>query len=340
VITDAYDTGGSVVIHWDPPTINTDSSPLMDLAGFRVYRSEGSAWVLMEEIPDPEATEYIDYPSEIDTIDYSYYVTAYDTCTPPNESQASNVFTECAGAPPCIFSVTPSGIIQAGDAINISLTVCEKINTTPYEILYAQTCSSLDSDPIQLKEAEDRGIFYVDQGYYGGRSSIQTHLTVNYPSTPIDLDLEVAATDSVVVGAYRDTAYSGDVCEDPHECDTFYITVQADPCDSPATPSEPLNLTSTRTKDNCGSSGNKVNLSWGAPATGPVSHYRIYRCQGSGCDPMSLPPLGAMPTGTSYQDSPPAKLDNNFRYQVTAVNAECSTNTRESDPSNITQQCP
>ena len=105
---------------------------------------------------------------------------------------------------------------------------------------------------------------------------IQTNDPANYPPSvaiPVrtSLDLRVnAASDTITVGAWSDTPYSDATCASgSFSCDEQTFAVEADPCASPATPSQPTALTSTNEGSNCNSS-RVLSLDWNAPATGPV----------------------------------------------------------------------
>lgn len=335
----AGETGiGAVYLGWQAPSLNTNGSPCADLAGYKLYRYNGASWTLLATLGTGTLT-YTDSPPEMETNNYSYYVSAFDTCTPPNESLASNIIAECSGAPPCILSVQKSrDPFYAGDTFTINITVCDMINGLPGEVLYTQTCSGVpDADPIAMRELGDTGNFFISSAY--GRDYVQTYLPDDYPVSPIVLDLKVNTTDQVTVGGYSITAYSDSLCSASFECDYTTFDVIPDPCLSPSTPDPPQNLAATRTKTSCAASGNSVILDWDPPFFGSVSFYRIYRCQGVGCNPWDLPPLTTT-TDTTYTDSTVDKLDNIYRYSITAVNSLCESSPTESTHAGPVQQCP
>lgn len=94
-------SGTDVTITWTAPGTNTTTSggsAYTDAKGYKVYRDNGSGPVLLPTgtIDDPAATSFLDtaVPSIAD-IRYTYYVTAFDLCTPtPNESAPSDIYTE------------------------------------------------------------------------------------------------------------------------------------------------------------------------------------------------------------------------------------------------------
>ena len=81
----------TVTIAWDAPTHNTDMSELTDLAGYYIYRSDnGGDFNLVGTVGLVEI--YIDHtPGKPNQNTYEYYITAIDTCEPPNESAPSNM---------------------------------------------------------------------------------------------------------------------------------------------------------------------------------------------------------------------------------------------------------
>ncbi|WP_067923560.1 fibronectin type III domain-containing protein [Alicyclobacillus shizuokensis] len=85
---------GKVSLAWDPVTTNSDSSPLTDLAAYRVYRKddEGSSPVLVGTVAstiDNQVTNFDD-TTMLDGASYLYIVTAVDNEATPNESVASD----------------------------------------------------------------------------------------------------------------------------------------------------------------------------------------------------------------------------------------------------------
>ncbi|MEE8345023.1 MAG: fibronectin type III domain-containing protein, partial [Woeseiaceae bacterium] len=53
-------TLASVTLQWQPPTENTDGSPLTDLAGYRIYYGVDSADLSdLIELPNPGLTSYV-----------------------------------------------------------------------------------------------------------------------------------------------------------------------------------------------------------------------------------------------------------------------------------------
>lgn len=78
---------GDVNLSWVAPTQNEDGTPLVDLAGFKIYRgnSTGGPYSEIVDIADPLATTYVD-PGLSDGT-YYYVATAY------NESNVESVYS-------------------------------------------------------------------------------------------------------------------------------------------------------------------------------------------------------------------------------------------------------
>lgn len=75
-----------ITLSWTAPTSNADGTPLIDLAGFKMYRvmPDGSK-VQVADIPKDQLTTDIDLPPG----DYDFVGTAYDTSG--NESKFTNI---------------------------------------------------------------------------------------------------------------------------------------------------------------------------------------------------------------------------------------------------------
>jgi hypothetical protein len=278
---------------------------------------------------------------------YTYYVTAYDMCTPTaKESVASNIFTECIGAPPSLLTVHPT-VLYPGDPFTVNLTVCGLAgNGQPYEVAYIQDCSTLglDADPIRLQEDGDSGVFTIDPYFpdYRGRLSIKTWSAAGYPAIPTDLDLKVGNGDTITVQSYKygfAEPIWGTTCQSPSAFTQYNkatITVLNDPCSSVTTPGAPVLTGATRA---CNTSKiPQVRLNWTAPTIGPVTKYQIFRCNttsSSGCTPTSvvaetagtvltyLDTITAVTSGTVY-----------YNYLIKAVNGSCLTDIRTGPASN------
>jgi prepilin-type N-terminal cleavage/methylation domain-containing protein len=319
-------TASSVTLSWTAPPQNTDGSSFIDSGGYLVWRNDGTGW---SHIADTDASTftYVDSfgGSELADNNYSYYVTAVDTCSPDaNESDPSTTFTECESAPDCVFNVFTSGgePMQPGDSFTVDLTVCARQNGTPDEIIYMQVCTQVggpitsgpDADPIALIEADDTGLFQID-----GRGEVITFLNVDY--TGGDLDLLVAPTDVITVGAWSDIPYSDSTCESTFSCASLTIDVETpppDPCATQTAPDAPASLVFSTGDCN----GYSAVLDWTAPASG-ADYYKIYECSGSDtCEPVDF--IGqTADSGTSFSRTTTAKLKNmTYRWRVTAVNTE------------------
>lgn len=330
-------TSAAVTLTITPPVLNTDGSSCTDVAGYRIYRraDAGGYQLVRTQATTDNPYVFTDTLGDLASRTYAYYVQAYDTCVPAKVSVASSIFTECIGAPTCSLSLAvPVDPIYAGTSFGIDLTACSKQNGSPGDIVWVQTCTGLDADPIRLVEDGDTGTFRIDSGYYGGRTEVRTYLTGDYPVGAIELDLRVNPTDTVFFGGYGNTAGIG---WDSLPCDTTHacydsVGVIPDPCISPATPGTPGSFASSYSS--CTANGGRVTLSWSASTPGPVSNYQVYACNaavdGPACEPSAQAnALSEVDAGTfSFVHEPGGKLNaagNKWRYQVRAVNKACPT---------------
>lgn len=321
-------TSTQVTLQITAPAVNTDGSPFTDRKGFEVWRKVGAgAFTRVASVPTTAATQtWTDTPPGIGDAgnDYSYYVTAVDTCSPARVSAPSRTYTECQGASPCVVGLSPAGSIYAGGRFAVDLLVCTRQNGVPDEVLYVQDCAAGAGDyhPVELKEAGDSGEFQINAGTYGS-SEVRTSLSGGGTT---DLDLQVLATDTISVHGFATAPGGGwgSGCDTSLACSAT-LAVVPDPCLGPVTPDAPQNLTVQGSS--CTANSPTVTITWSAPATGAPSFYRVYFCNGAGCDPTEL--LADNVTGTSYTDVPGGKLNStSFQlwYTVKAVNAACPTN--------------
>jgi len=117
-LTGSADASG-VTLTITLPTNNTPATgggPYTDHVGYKVFRKlNNGAYTQVGGTIVTAASPYTwpstpDAPPDFNVAgnDYSYYVVAYDSCTPANVSDASTIFTECMNASPCTITVTPS----------------------------------------------------------------------------------------------------------------------------------------------------------------------------------------------------------------------------------------
>jgi hypothetical protein len=75
---EATPASGTASLNWTAPTTNADGSPLLDLAGFRVYYGTTTGvYTSSVTVPGPASTSYS--LSGMAAGDYYMAVTAYDT---------------------------------------------------------------------------------------------------------------------------------------------------------------------------------------------------------------------------------------------------------------------
>jgi hypothetical protein len=261
-----------------------------------------------------------------------------DTCQPDyNESEPSSSFTECVGAASCVFTVISTGgtTTVPGDEFRIDLQVCDKqYDDIENEVIYAQVCTEIgggdigpDADSIELIEDGFTGRFSINTGTYGGRDYVKIYDESAYPSSPTDLDLIVEPSgDTVTIGAYSDTGYSGSTCEGTFTCGEDTFPVEVDPCATdPVAPGAPTGLMVEVTDCDTATKPTAVTLSWEA-ATGTVTSYIVQSCkeQGGSCTWGTE----TTTTDTTASFTTDSRTDNStWNFQVIAENDptdECS----------------
>jgi hypothetical protein len=78
-------------LSWTPPTLNTDGTPLDDLAGYKIYYGNASGdYPNVIDVADPAAVAYVIDP--MTSGDWFFVMTAYDAAA--NESAFSNEATK------------------------------------------------------------------------------------------------------------------------------------------------------------------------------------------------------------------------------------------------------
>jgi len=128
------DNGNATGVRWTPPTTNEDGSPLDDLAGYKVYSSEGgSTNVILQG--DVLTSPYLwgVYPFASGTTN-DIFVTAYDLVG--NESQPSEslilIVDSLAPSAPTLIILDMDGnafIFNINNNIVVGKTNGENINT-------------------------------------------------------------------------------------------------------------------------------------------------------------------------------------------------------------------
>jgi prepilin-type N-terminal cleavage/methylation domain-containing protein len=90
-ITGSNNGQKTISLAWTAPTTNTDGSALTDLAGYYLYRSDnGGAYLLVATLGP--VTSYTDNtPGQPKLNNYLYYLKAFDSCSTPKVSAASNI---------------------------------------------------------------------------------------------------------------------------------------------------------------------------------------------------------------------------------------------------------
>ena len=90
-ITGTNNGAKTISLAWMAPTTNDDGSTLTDLAGYYLYRSDNDgAYVLIATL-GLVTSHTDDTPGKPFSNTYRYYVKAFDTCSTPNVSAASDI---------------------------------------------------------------------------------------------------------------------------------------------------------------------------------------------------------------------------------------------------------
>ena len=135
---------GSATLSWTPPTTNVDSTPLTDLAGFKIYYGTSSGYYTQSiDINNTTTTSY-QVNNLTDGATYYFAVTAYDTSS--NESGYSNEACRTIGTTTCSGGgggdtqapTVPTGLSGqaiSSSQINLSWTAStDNIGVTGYRI--------------------------------------------------------------------------------------------------------------------------------------------------------------------------------------------------------------
>ncbi len=82
---------GDAILTWTAPTQNEDGTPLVDLAGFKIYggQAQGGPYPVTIDVPDPLATTFT-VPNLTDGLTYFFVTTAYNSASEVQESAWSN----------------------------------------------------------------------------------------------------------------------------------------------------------------------------------------------------------------------------------------------------------
>jgi len=96
IILKSFVFAGNATLSWDPPTINADGTPLMDLAGYKLYYGTTSG-NYTSNIDIGNVTTY-QINNLTDGLTYYFAATAYDTSG--NESSFSNEVSKTISSPP------------------------------------------------------------------------------------------------------------------------------------------------------------------------------------------------------------------------------------------------
>jgi type II secretory pathway component PulJ len=272
-----------IVLSWTAPTTNTSGSTLIDLSGYRIWRRIDTApWYQLVDLP-AGTTTYTDLVWSVGLQDFSYYVTAFDSCAAPSPrySAPSNTYTDS-------FTSTNPCDTYPGMVGNLVVAAADPTNG----VRLAWTAPTNQGWPSGWPY-NDPGGFYVYRGACddSGSNCIFDWITPVSPLLPAnatgwtDADASVKANLGLKMYMYyvravdtcpQQGAWAGPVAEN------YTLT---DPCTTiPAVP-----WIGTGTTDNTG-----VTLFVSAPVTADLAGYEIQRT--TGADSVTAP----APTSTGW----------------------------------------
>lgn len=312
--------GTSVTLTWTAPTTNATGSELTDLAGYRLWRRAGTGTATQIPGPNPDGSfpagtlTYTDSGLlDIQTVDYSYYVTAFDSCgTGAMHSGPSNLYIDQsipAGDCELPDPSRPNGVnnfrIAAADATGVTLfwdnpTTQFSPAGAPYNdvggtfIARSQTLNVWDYTFHQFVPAMDTS--WKDTDPTIGQN------TYHYWALPFDNCV------------FRNYAHNGtDYIWSPPVTE-FY----SDPCLSPPYPPTGLNVTSATLSG--------VSLSWVAPYpdAGDIAGYVIERSTAASGNWVQVAGSPTNGTATTFLDNVTDADRQDYFYRVKAFDT-CPT---------------
>ena len=149
----------SVTLTWDAPTTNSDTTPLTDLSGYRVYMSTTSGQynsgnIVKNNIPASSSTGGVTETTTVDNLPngtYYFAVTAYDIYG--NESSYSNeILKTTTGGGDTQAPTLPTGLSAqaiSSSQINLSWTAStDNVGVTGYRIYRCTSSSCTPSTQI------------------------------------------------------------------------------------------------------------------------------------------------------------------------------------------------
>ena len=278
----------------------------------------------------------------------SFYVRAYDQCSPTAKYSDSAVYTEGECSPTCDFRFTTiekhtpaTTTFAPGDSFSVKFLACEKAgNGLSGETLYLQTCSPCDVDAIGVTEAGDTGVFTSpEMKTYGvttcaGGGGLDT-LTV--PATGASYTISVGGYSDSLLASWNTTC----AALNSYSCGAAStITVvppgAAAPCDTVTAPTStpaPTDLTGTvvgsctacdKASLPAGCNTQTTHLTWTGVAAPPSTlyktYYEVYYCTPGKTGTCTPGTLAGTTTGTSFDVTGLGLLaGSTFYYGVKAV---------------------
>jgi chitodextrinase len=271
----------TVNLSWNPPTTNTDSTPLTDLAGYKVYYGTTSGYYTQSIDINNAATTTYQVNNLTDGTTYYFAITAYNTSLRESDysnEQCFNSTGNCNGdtqAPTVPTGLSAQAI--SSSQINLSWTAStDNIGVTGYRIYRCTGSSCTPSNQIATSATNS----YSNTGL--SASTAYTYAVSAYDAA--------GNVSSPSASATATTSSSGDT--------------QA--------PTVPTGLSGQAI------SSSQINLSWAASTDNiGVTGYRIYRCIGSNCTPNNQI---ATSTTNSYSNTG-LSASTTYTYRVSAYDA-------------------
>lgn len=200
---------GEAVLTWDPPTTNTDGTPLTDLAGYKVYYGTTSG-NYTSIIDAGNVTTYT--AASLTSNTYYFATTAYDTSR--NESGYSNEVSKTITTAPVLSNITKSSITSTSAVITWTTDV-----QSTSQIVYDTTTSysystTLDNTLVTSHSVSISGLSSLTTYHFRVKSQDSAgNLTVSSDLTFSTLALPdtTAPTGTIAINSWADYTTSTSV---------------------------------------------------------------------------------------------------------------------------------
>jgi len=233
--------------------------PAADTIRYRVYRADGFvSGNVFNPLTTVSGTSYTD-PDVTGSATYAYHVTAINSCSPPNESVASNEAYACktGSSTDCLVKVS-NNYVLSGETFSVDVASCQAaFNGTPDQ--FGQVGLIIDNS---IKE--------VQNVYEKGDSGVANTLTITTTSHASE---DVSTNDGII---YATDPATGIMSKDikvittfggAFRCASSIVTVIVDPCSN--TPNPPVVIKGTLTNKD-------VTLNWDPVTTNKDGSPAVY----------------------------------------------------------------